>query len=663
MAAGSSSGGGSEGIKAGRAYVEIGAKDAGLKAGLESAKKAVLKFGKEVAETGAPILGLGAAVVGPILASLKEVTEHFSAINRASIKTGASTEAISDLGYAAKLSGASLESVESGLKFLDKTMAEAASGSASATEALAQFGVTAEQLKGMDADQKMLAISKGLQAIEESAQGPALRSLMGRGALGLKPMLDNSRELARLLKENGEVGGRVSKEDAENAERVEKAYLKVSAAVKNAFMAIGAAILPEAEAIGHFASMATEAARQVKEFIDANRNVVLATLGISAAVATVGAALVGLGVALSIAGIALGGFTSAAGAMGTVLDIIFAPELIIAAVALGAAVAGLAVALAVVPGLLDDVKDTGEKAWGLLGDTFRTTWQGIKDALAAGDLKLAFEIALAGLDVVWKAFLVTIRGPWADFKEFFVGGWADAIAGIEILWAGVKAGWSGLVGGMQIVFAQFSRFVGDTFVDTIQVVLNLIASAVREVYELKASIEEALPGGKNSAASTRALGDRIAARISGLTGDMKAQGDARTQALEDQARANMRIEGEKARAEIEGIKAARDAAAAARKAAAADGDLAAAAALAAAAMKLRELEDRAKPPPVEAGPMPREVARKAAVEGLGAARGQFGGAGAGYALATSGEAIAKDQLDVQKQIEKNTREGGGIRGY
>ena len=261
MAAGAASGGGSEGIKAGRAYVEIGAKDAGLEAGLKAAKKAVLRLGKETTEAGTPLLGLGGAMMAPILESLREVVEHFTEIGHAASRTGASTEAISDLGYAAKQSGASLEDVETGLRFLDRNITAAAEGTEKAKDALAEFGLTFEDLKGKDAREKFKLISEGLDKVDESARTPALRALLGRGAASLRPLLENSRELTRLMDENGKVGGRVTKEDAENAEKVEKAYLRTSAAVKNAFLAIGAAILPEADVIGGFTSALVEGIR------------------------------------------------------------------------------------------------------------------------------------------------------------------------------------------------------------------------------------------------------------------------------------------------------------------------------------------------------------------------------------------------------------------
>jgi hypothetical protein len=604
MAAGSTSGGGSEGIKAGRAYVEIGVQDAGLKAGLNAAKKAVLKLGKETAEAGAPALGLGAAIMAPILESLKEVVEHFSEINRASIRTGASTEAISDLGYAAKASGASLEDVERGLKFLHKNMQLAGEGSKVAEENLAAFGLTVKDLKGKDADQQFLMIAEGLDRIEESAQGPALQRILGRGGVGLRPMLDNSRELARLLKENGEVGGRVSKQDAENAEKVEKAYVKTSAAVKNAFLAIGAAILPHADTIDKLSTAMVGGVSKVKAFIDGNRDAVLAVLGIGGAIAAAGAALVGLGLALSVASVAIGGFTAAAGAIGTVFGVVFSPVGLAAAAAVAASILAIAILLKTFPDLLGDIKEGSGKIWGDFGDTFKTAWAGIKDALAEGDFELAWEIMLTGAKLAFQQFV------------------AGILASFEVLWETIKK--RAKETGSDAALALKKPQEEGSWTDSFKVLWK----------EFKFDV----------------LGGPAP---SDLPDPLVKAGGKTFLSQEDQRLADAVKSHTKA---MEDIKKAYDDALKAINASESD-----------TIKKLKEelaaLRQRARPAPREAGPMPREIARKAAEEGLGSARGQFGGYGAGAGLRVSGEAIQKDQLKELEAINVNTQELGGVRAF
>lgn len=49
-----------------------------------------------------------------------------------------------------------------------------------------------------------------------------------------------------------------------------------------------------------------------------------------------------------------------------------------------------------------------------IGATFATMLAGMRDAIAAGEMELAFQIVMAGLNVVWLQTLVGLRQTWAD---------------------------------------------------------------------------------------------------------------------------------------------------------------------------------------------------------------------------------------------------------
>ena len=47
-------------------------------------------------------------------------------------------------------------------------------------------------------------------------------------------------------------------------------------------------------------------------------------------------------------------------------------------------------------------------------------------------MKGAFEVATAGLDVIWQTFLLGMQQAWNEFKDFFVGGWHDAVMLLKV---------------------------------------------------------------------------------------------------------------------------------------------------------------------------------------------------------------------------------------
>ncbi len=272
MALGSGSGGGSGGIKAGRAYVETALDMAGLKGGLKQMKRLVLNTSKAFAAGGAGLLGLGGGIMGGILASFKDVVEHFDEIQKSADRVGTTTEALSALGYAAEQSGSNLEDVESAAKFLQKNLVLNA-------DAFKQFGMNADDLKGKDLPDQFDAIAESLQGMNAEQKKAAITTLLGKGGDRLLPLFkDGAEGLRALRKEAEEVGAVVGGENARKAERAGDAISRSWTAVRNTFRSIGAALLPEIDNIEYLSATVVQGAKIVRSFVQENRQIVLATL-------------------------------------------------------------------------------------------------------------------------------------------------------------------------------------------------------------------------------------------------------------------------------------------------------------------------------------------------------------------------------------------------
>jgi hypothetical protein len=440
MAVGGGGGGGgsrAEGVKAGRAYVAVGADDTELRTVLGNIRKRVLGVGKALAAGGGVLAGLGAGILAPIAESFREVVKYFDEFSQAANRTGATTEALSALAYAAQQSDASLEDVANGTKFLQKNLSEAAAGSQQAADAFAALGLKADDLKGKSLEEQFALIADGLANIEDPADRTAAAiGVLGRGGLALLPMLGKgSGALRELLKEAEDVGAVIGGKDAENATRIGDSIRKSWTAVKNTFRAVGAALLPQVDVIEQWSTVFVDAIKNVREFINDNRELILAVTGGAAALVVLGTTLVAIGSGLAIATFAVGGFLSALTAAGAALAVVFSPVgLGIAALATAGV---LLVALAADLGLIEDAANVLGPVFTGLADIFKQTWGGIKDALAAGDLKLALKVAVAGLDTVWQGFLLGLTAAWNEFKGVFVDGWHSAMTEVQVLLADV----------------------------------------------------------------------------------------------------------------------------------------------------------------------------------------------------------------------------------
>src|ERR1700722_1026393 len=96
---------GSSEIRAGAAFVEILAKDAEFVKKLAEDKKLTKEWQKDLIETGAKFAATGAMLTAPLLAQAGAFAEVGAEIEKASVKTGINTEALSKLKYAADQTG------------------------------------------------------------------------------------------------------------------------------------------------------------------------------------------------------------------------------------------------------------------------------------------------------------------------------------------------------------------------------------------------------------------------------------------------------------------------------------------------------------------------------------------------------------------------------
>ena len=130
-----------QGIRAGKAFVELFADDNQLVRGLRRAEKKVKAFGDSVRSLGLKTAGIGSAILAPMGAAAKSFADMGSRLWDMSKRTGVSVEALSALGYAAEQSGAGVEAFENGIRRMQRTIYDAGRGLSTAKEALADLGV------------------------------------------------------------------------------------------------------------------------------------------------------------------------------------------------------------------------------------------------------------------------------------------------------------------------------------------------------------------------------------------------------------------------------------------------------------------------------------------------------------------------------------------
>lgn len=136
-------------------------------------------------------------------------------------QVGVPIEQLQQLGYAAKLSGGSMESIGSSLGRLSKKMFDASKGSAEASKTFSRLGV---KIKNSDGSLRASAdvftdLADAISKLPEAEKAGAAMDVFGRSGKDLLPLINEGKEGIQALREEFvELGAQISEEDAKALE-------------------------------------------------------------------------------------------------------------------------------------------------------------------------------------------------------------------------------------------------------------------------------------------------------------------------------------------------------------------------------------------------------------------------------------------------------------
>jgi hypothetical protein len=681
-ATGPSGGGGGQAgaIEAGKAVVRLGVDQSGMRAGLEGAAKMLKGFSQKVSgefvRGGTALGAVGAVVAGPLGAALGEAVDRFTEVRKASEKLGTTPETFSALGFAAAKTGVDTDGLVAASRRYMSVISEAAAGNGAAAESLARLGLNAKDLADLPLDEKFAALADGIAGVGNEADRIDLtRRILGRGGQDLLPMLQKgSAGLAQMREQAGRLGAIVSKEDAENAKRFTAAIGQAKLAVKYFVESVGAAILPRTDSLKQMSDAFLLVVQQARGFVADNADLIRIVFLIATGVTTAGAALVSLGLGLAGVAAAGAGFLTFGAFVLTVMEgLLAAAPVVIAVGALAAAVAALGYGLyrftavgGIVRQLFQKIAGEAMWAWGVISQA----WEGIQASFATGDLKGALAIAGAALDVFWKYIQVGATRAWNGVKDLVVDAWHDVVGEAKKAWVDVET-------EMKIFGTDMEGYLQEKFEKSWENFKNGWKLAWKAVLDMAKAEIEAESKAREYARThwkeiaTSALG------VSGLTlaigGGSKAIDAAADKVAEGQVLADQ--EGVKTAQEIlrqkqKELKDAIDAETARRKQAgheARQADLdekveALKKAEAELQKKVDEAKEKARPAPIEKGPMPREVKIADAVAAITEIRGGFGTGNiqARFGAGSVGDKQLKKLEDIDDKLGKWLPQAGGV---
>lgn len=184
---------------------------------LQNMEQRVSKAAQTIAVAG---LAAGAALAGVIY----KTAQWGDNIAKSAKQIGVSTEFLSEMEHAAKISGATVEDIMLGTKRLSKAMSDASYGLETYTRSFDALGINIRDSEGKlrDVEDILPEVADRFKALENDTQRSALaQELFGRGGLRLIPLLKRGAEgIEELRQEARELGISLDKDAAEGSEEL-----------------------------------------------------------------------------------------------------------------------------------------------------------------------------------------------------------------------------------------------------------------------------------------------------------------------------------------------------------------------------------------------------------------------------------------------------------
>lgn len=194
--------------------VRLEAQTAQYMAQLDKANKRLEKFDKQAeASAGRIAKGVAAAASAAAVAFGAMVLQAVAAaddMGKLAQSSGIAVESLSQLEYAASLSGSSLDELVMGMNRLTKSAADAARGSKTAADAFKAIGVSVKNSDGSlkNTEQLMLEVADRFAQIEDGAGKAAIaQELFGKSGTKLIPFLNQGKAGIEALKKEADALG------------------------------------------------------------------------------------------------------------------------------------------------------------------------------------------------------------------------------------------------------------------------------------------------------------------------------------------------------------------------------------------------------------------------------------------------------------------------
>ena len=207
-------------------------------------------FGKYVAK----IAGAGAVVSGAIVsigAFAKSIADPVDRIGDLSAQLGISTEFLSGMGFAAEMSGSSVDALAVSVRKMEQSIIAASDGTATQVQAFDRLGLSIDEIRRLSPEQQFVTIAEKIGALEDiSLRTATAVAIFGKSGAELAPLFaDGTERVAGLRAEAERLGLVISQDFADQAGAFNDAMDASNGVITGVKRQIGEGLLPELTAL------------------------------------------------------------------------------------------------------------------------------------------------------------------------------------------------------------------------------------------------------------------------------------------------------------------------------------------------------------------------------------------------------------------------------
>ena len=287
-------------VKAGAAFVEIGADSKGLLSGLKRAADAMRKFGGVMQSIGKKLVIAGAAMLAPLVLSAKSFAKFGDDAAKMARRTGIAAQSLVEIGYAAELSGGNIAGLEKALKRMQSNIVDAGLGLSTALDSFRLMNLTLSELQGLTPEKQFLKIAGALGKMADATKRAGVANkFFGRSGTQLLPLFAlTADEMEAMRKEARLLFGALGKEGFDAAEELSDRFTRLTSSFQGLKNVIGSQIEPAASSL---VDRLTGIAVRVRELLEMNPRLVLSFAKIAKNLTIAGAAFTAFGATFVIA--------------------------------------------------------------------------------------------------------------------------------------------------------------------------------------------------------------------------------------------------------------------------------------------------------------------------------------------------------------------------